>query len=55
MACFIPQNIAMQKKKNRKFWTWRYSFLIDRILLEFSVGLSFCYSIKTRCEDIILV
>ena len=21
----------MQKKKNRKFWTWRYSFLIDRI------------------------
>ena len=33
MACFNPQNIAMQKKKNRKFWTWRYSFLIDRIYL----------------------
>ena len=40
MACFIPQNIAMQKKKNRKFWTWRYSFLIDRIRAGFSaVGL----------------
>ena len=24
----------MQKKKNRKFWTWRYSFLIDRINLK---------------------
>ena len=37
MACFIPQNIAMQKKKNRKFWTWRYSFLIDRNNNGFSI------------------
>ena len=47
MAYFIPQNIAMQKKKNRKFWTWRYSFLIDsNIIVPYPANAS-----ESRCDS----
>ena len=29
---FHPTEHSYAKKKNRKFWTWRYSFLIDRMV-----------------------